>query len=203
MPPTDHPEYAALLRAIGAAPDDDTPRLVAADWLDEHGDADRAAFIRAQVELARLEASGLGKSLDADGLRKKERAFLGPFSVAPSIWAAEACPELVRVIPGESGTPLESIRVEGAGRLVFRRGFVEAVMCPASDWLKHGAAIRKRQPIRVVDLTWCGQLTRDHWYAMLSALRGLRELYLTDGDRGMIGWIRSQLPGVLVSDIPF
>jgi uncharacterized protein (TIGR02996 family) len=47
----------ALLRAIAAAPDDDTPRLVFADWLDEYGDAhDRshAELIRAQIELARL-----------------------------------------------------------------------------------------------------------------------------------------------------
>ena len=44
----------ALLRAILDAPEDDAPRLVYADWLDEHGDDARAAFIRAQVELARL-----------------------------------------------------------------------------------------------------------------------------------------------------
>src|SRR5207248_2676212 len=155
MPPTDHPEYAALLRAICAEPDDDTPRLVAADWLEEHGDADRAAFIRIQVELARLEASGLGKSLEADALRKKERAYLGPFSVLPSFWAAEACPQLVRVIPGERGKPLESMRVEGAERLMFRRGFVELVSCPATDWLRHGVVIRSRQPVRDVDLTRC------------------------------------------------
>src|SRR5213082_997433 len=39
-----HPDRLALLRAIAAAPDDDTPRLVYADWLDERGttDADRA-----------------------------------------------------------------------------------------------------------------------------------------------------------------
>src|SRR5262245_2593359 len=43
-----------FLAAIRAAPDDDTPRLVYADWLDEHGDPDRAEFIRVQVELARL-----------------------------------------------------------------------------------------------------------------------------------------------------
>jgi uncharacterized protein (TIGR02996 family) len=47
----------ALLAAIIAAPDDDTPRLVYADWLDEYGDAAgraRAEFIRAQCEQERL-----------------------------------------------------------------------------------------------------------------------------------------------------
>ncbi len=44
----------ALLRAICATPDADLPRLAFADYLDENGDPERAAFIRAQVEVARL-----------------------------------------------------------------------------------------------------------------------------------------------------
>jgi uncharacterized protein (TIGR02996 family) len=46
-------DHDALLRAICDCPDDDTPRLIYADFLEETGDADRAAFVRAQVELAR------------------------------------------------------------------------------------------------------------------------------------------------------
>ncbi|MDY3561703.1 TIGR02996 domain-containing protein [Gemmata sp. JC673] len=42
----------ALLAAIRVHPDEDTPRLAYADWLDEHGDAAQAEFIRAQCELA-------------------------------------------------------------------------------------------------------------------------------------------------------
>lgn len=38
----------ALIAAVIAHPDEDTPRLVYADWLQEHGDADRAEFIRLQ-----------------------------------------------------------------------------------------------------------------------------------------------------------
>jgi uncharacterized protein (TIGR02996 family) len=44
----------AFLASIIENPDDDTPRLIYADWLDEHGQADRAEFIRVQCELARL-----------------------------------------------------------------------------------------------------------------------------------------------------
>lgn len=57
--PAGHPvptDYAGLLRAVWEAPDDDTPRLVFADYLDDRdgpGDGDRAAFIRAQVESAK------------------------------------------------------------------------------------------------------------------------------------------------------
>lgn len=41
-----------FLRAICADPADDLPRLVYADWLDDHGRPDRAEFIRVQSELA-------------------------------------------------------------------------------------------------------------------------------------------------------
>ncbi|WP_171473205.1 TIGR02996 domain-containing protein [Frigoriglobus tundricola] len=43
----------AFLDAIIAAPDDDTARLVYADWLTENGRPDRGAFIRTEIELAR------------------------------------------------------------------------------------------------------------------------------------------------------
>ena len=50
---------AGLLSAIVADPGDDASRLVYADWLDDHGRAEpdraRAAFIRLQVEAARLD----------------------------------------------------------------------------------------------------------------------------------------------------
>ena len=45
-------EREALLAAVYANPDDDTPRLVFADWLQENGEPERAEFIRVQCELA-------------------------------------------------------------------------------------------------------------------------------------------------------
>ncbi len=47
-------DRAALASAILDNFADDTPRLVFADWLDEHGESPRAEFIRAQIEAARL-----------------------------------------------------------------------------------------------------------------------------------------------------
>lgn len=44
-----------FLRAIAEDPGDDATRLVFADWLDEHGQHDRAEFIRLQIELARTD----------------------------------------------------------------------------------------------------------------------------------------------------
>jgi|SRR5579883_341891 len=46
-------EEEAFLRAICAEPDEDTPRLAFADWLDEHDRPERAEFIRVQCERAR------------------------------------------------------------------------------------------------------------------------------------------------------
>ena len=50
-------ERRALLLAAIAHPDEDTPRLALADWLDEHGDGAncaRAEFIRLQCRIARV-----------------------------------------------------------------------------------------------------------------------------------------------------
>ncbi|MBN9122595.1 MAG: TIGR02996 domain-containing protein [Planctomycetes bacterium] len=48
-------DFEGLLRAVFANPDDDTPRLVFADFLEENDQPDRAAFIRYQCEQARLK----------------------------------------------------------------------------------------------------------------------------------------------------
>ena len=46
----------AMIAGIAADPDDDLRRLVFADWLDEHGEPERAEFVRLQVELPRIDA---------------------------------------------------------------------------------------------------------------------------------------------------
>jgi uncharacterized protein (TIGR02996 family) len=62
----------AFLQAIIENPDDDTPRLVYADWLEEHGHPDRAAFLRVQCHLARLPEG----NPRWPGLEAEERALL-------------------------------------------------------------------------------------------------------------------------------
>src|SRR5438105_14033696 len=44
----------ALFETILNEPDEDANGLVYADWLDDHGEADHAEFIRVQCEFARL-----------------------------------------------------------------------------------------------------------------------------------------------------
>lgn len=198
-----HPDWPAFLAAIIAEPDEDAVRLVAADFLDETGDPDRAAFIRVQVELARLESAGLRDAPEADVLRKKERAFLGTFSTATRFWAAEECPELVRGTPTQTG----SLFVDGAERLTWRRGFVEGVACPAAQWLRCGVAVRSRNPVRTVNLTQCEPVSRDEWYAGLPALRGLPVVLLdlfpqSETKSHIAAWLQTWLPGTTVAAVP-
>jgi uncharacterized protein (TIGR02996 family) len=51
-------QHEAFLRAIFDAPEDDTARLVYADYLQEHGQEKRAQLIRVQIELAGLPRWG-------------------------------------------------------------------------------------------------------------------------------------------------
>jgi uncharacterized protein (TIGR02996 family) len=75
----------ALLRAICENPDDDAPRLVYADWLDEHGDPRQAEFIRVQIELACLPDDARA----SHPLTERERALwreLRKWRYAPPDW---------------------------------------------------------------------------------------------------------------------
>jgi uncharacterized protein (TIGR02996 family) len=53
-------DQLALLQSVIEARDDDAPRLVYADWLEEHGDPTQARFIRESMAVAGLPAGGRG-----------------------------------------------------------------------------------------------------------------------------------------------
>jgi uncharacterized protein (TIGR02996 family) len=46
-------EESGLLNAIAHRPDEDAERLIYADWLEDHGDPNRAELIRLQCNLER------------------------------------------------------------------------------------------------------------------------------------------------------
>ena len=117
MNPPDNPE---LLRAIAAAPNDDLPRLVYADWLDENGQDVRAEFIRVQCQIAGLEA-------DRDKARPAHAV----------LWDRQN--ELRREHLAELLGPLAELGTDG--RVTFDRGFVGRVVLPVAAFLNHGAAL--------------------------------------------------------------
>lgn len=83
------PEVVALLQTCKENPDDDTPRLILADWLEDHGDTARAEFIRVQCEAAHLQLA----PERLDWLARREGELLveaGTEWTQPLIdWAAE------------------------------------------------------------------------------------------------------------------
>lgn len=155
-----------LLRDILDNPGDDGLRLIYADWLEDHGDPERAEFVRVQVELAMPgPASPYHPDRQAEqhlrwlwrfhpavarrraGLRRRERELL-----AFHAW-------------GWSGRELPDLRgVTGEGDWTFRRGFVEEVRCPLAAWLAHGPAVVAAHPVtrvvatdrRPMDYGWDG-----------------------------------------------
>jgi uncharacterized protein (TIGR02996 family) len=81
----------ALIRAVYAAPADDAPRLVYADWLDEHDDPARAEFIRLQCELARMTTWAAPRRRAAEEraaelLREHQKRWLGDLAAHPGDW---------------------------------------------------------------------------------------------------------------------
>jgi uncharacterized protein (TIGR02996 family) len=111
-------DEAPFLRAIRAEPDDDAPRLIYADWLDEHGQSEHAEFIRFQCALAEMRLDD-PRRLE---LVERERQFV------PENW-----------LP-----PLPSVPREWS----FHRGFLDRVTYRAVDFLRDAEGVFQAAPIR-------------------------------------------------------
>jgi uncharacterized protein (TIGR02996 family) len=146
-------EHDAFLRTVCEHPDEDGPRLVFADWLDEHGDPGRAELIRVQCELARLAEDDAARP----ALEERERQLLRAHRAS---WRRES--------PG------------WAEYIEFRRGFPAVVELSAADFLNRAAELRQMVPLEGVMLTdakpWMGSL------ATSPTLTGLRSLGLEECD---------------------
>jgi uncharacterized protein (TIGR02996 family) len=114
----------AFLQDIIAHPDDDTPRLIFADWLEEQGDAasvTRAEFIRVQCALV---ASQLQEQLRAELIRR-EQQLLGD-------WAEEWARPIRRLVRFWN----------------FHRGFIDQATMLARTFLKHAGRLFRLAPIQ-------------------------------------------------------
>jgi uncharacterized protein (TIGR02996 family) len=120
-------QHDALLAAVCAAPDDDLPRLVYADWLDENGDADRAEFIRTQITIA----NG-AKGAKLANLQKREAELLAHH------WAAWT-DDLAGFTDNHFEPPFD-----------FRRGFVEAISIDGESLRELGTRLFRAAPIRTL-----------------------------------------------------
>ncbi len=155
----------ALLASIFAAPDEDTPRLVYADWLDENGQPARAEFIRVQVEIARMVLHARQPlNVETAGLLAREKTLLVTHR---ENWLAPLY---------EKGEPLDSGSTHGQ----FRRGFVEIVWMRATRFLSHAERLFQLCPVRELRVTT--RTTPDEFAALLASpfLRMLDSLDLSD-----------------------
>jgi uncharacterized protein (TIGR02996 family) len=117
-------EREAFMAAILASPEDDTPRLVFADWLDENGTEEekaRAALIRAQCRAEALpEGSGERRKLE-----REAKAILKDYG---DRWAK----------------PLKDTRLAKGWK--FRRGFLDGVTMSATAFAQHAKKLFEAAP---------------------------------------------------------
>jgi uncharacterized protein (TIGR02996 family) len=186
------PLPAPYLRQILAHPDDDGPRLVAADWWDEQGAAGRAEFIRVQCELARRYPGWSGVpamgSLGAGGpyaeLRRRERGLWRAGGDTDGRGWFAGC--------GLEGYVIYLVPSTDNMTAVVRRGFVEELTAPAADFLRHADALTAACPLRRVRLTT--------WPEVWAAPRDPRKQVKTDAD-AVFGFGPARLGGMYAAAI--
>ncbi|MBY0523754.1 MAG: TIGR02996 domain-containing protein [Gemmataceae bacterium] len=141
-----------FLEGILASPEDDTVRLVFADWLEEQGDAARAEFIRVQIERARLPQWDAGQVR----LRVREHELIEQHAEK---WEAEL--------------PV----IEGVTWDEFRRGFMATASFSSFEVLRTNAsACWAATPLEAATVRW----PRQHEaLAGLPPIPLLRELSIT------------------------
>src|SRR5688572_11174139 len=80
--------HEAFLRSISETPDDDAPRLIFADWLDERGECDRAEFIRTQCRLAKQAVPDTEARLRCDDLLDEhEHEWMPDLDQLGGVWS--------------------------------------------------------------------------------------------------------------------
>jgi uncharacterized protein (TIGR02996 family) len=154
-------ERAGFLAAIREAPEDDAPRLVFADWLEDHGDEQRAEFIRAQVLAARLD------DLDPQRIRLDRRAAA-----------------LLKKNEKKWLTPVRRI----AQTCEVDRGFPRNVVVNSAKFREKGEALLALEPIWSVRPTGLRSDAK-HIEELMRGLAGVRELAI-ENQTGMSSSIR-------------
>jgi uncharacterized protein (TIGR02996 family) len=180
-------ERDALIAAIISHPDEDTPRLMFADWLDEHGDSPRAEFIRIQVELARMRAAeadlpesfGTGNSGGA-----------GPWYVC---WRPHYTEERIALLKREAellnahseewrkGLPKYADNAHTRRAVQFRRGFVGHVVTALGTLMTAPAALWKHHAVESLFLMNLAGSNRRKIPAC-KHLAAVRELHFVEGE---------------------
>jgi uncharacterized protein (TIGR02996 family) len=169
----------ALLAAVCDHPDDDAVRLVYADWCEEHGQPERAEFIRLQIDLARLPERDPRRLLEPDSPRAAlEQRINHLLHAHDKHWVREL-PTLPGIAWGARAFRYPTIRE-------YRRGFIEGVAAKHTTAFRDQVEqVRARIPLRRLSIK-----TGRHYKALARTpgLAYLAELDLRDshvGDGGV------------------
>lgn len=170
-------EEAALLAAILTHPEDDTPRLVYADWLDEHEQPERAELIRVQCERAKLpekdvrfECPRVENVPPGHGMISAFTLLCGGPNCRLLLDTAIHCGGCRWDYLRKRDEDLRSHADDWVPRVNalwdWQRGFVEGVMITAADWLQHADALYWH-PSQVALCERCkGDSIRETWRAV-------------------------------------
>lgn len=159
----------ALLAAVLANPEEDLPRLVYADWLDDNGKADRAKFIRASIEFDRLPGRWGGNICEEVEKGQISCANIGSWTgyfcrgcalraevekYHPPIQQLFRDNQPVGVIKGNEEIPLI---LQSSGpfhylRFAYERGFIHTLSGTLSSLLAIGPRYAKTDPLQRVHL---------------------------------------------------
>lgn len=145
--------FEPLLRAVFASPDDDTPRLVFADLLDESGQPDRAALIRIQCAAAKLQArSPDRKRLDGE-VAKLTTALRETFGAVPKQFELDFHRGFV-VLTCHGDKPFNNPKVYPERFLnLFRDGWVEKLLFRVTFDTVNPAGVPFWHMVGTLDLT--------------------------------------------------
>jgi uncharacterized protein (TIGR02996 family) len=144
-------EQQAFIAAICAAPKDDIPRLVYADWLDENGQPEQAEFIRVQCELAKWHTGWPAMTFERkDVLCLRER----------DLWKIVGAQVVAKVRSGLRDPMFWQVQLNALSiahdadkGVVIRRGFVDEFRGPAAWFYEAGPRLVAEHPITRVVLT--------------------------------------------------
>jgi uncharacterized protein (TIGR02996 family) len=162
-------DRASYLRTILEYPEDDAPRMVFADWLDDRGHHERAEFIRIQCA-------------DPDGEQFRIGARTATAAIAPRQGFTDGHPVLVgewpktrrlvaiamdfqdwrvfeTVLKKSADRSFEIVsdneqlfRVSRRQRLIYRGGFIHGIVLPTNVLYEHGDKLFSENPILHVEI---------------------------------------------------
>lgn len=143
----------SLLRAILDAPEDDTLRLITADWLDDHGEPDRAEFIRLSIEWENMtHGCTVVLKTRCDGSKDQWCLACRKLKRAQQLFSTDWLPDFGgQLRQWWFGEPATTMTIDRPFAYGIRRGFVDEVRLSLDDWLAHGREIVAAAPVtRVV-----------------------------------------------------